>query len=123
MGLFQVALAAAILQLMAAVFATIIVIIAARQGLIHRLSSQTQTDAEALFGSALPLLTWIYVLTAVGVAPTSNRFVACTAEQICRASRMMHPNQPDRGQKSPWASYAFRRVGSCGLHMPRPLLC
>jgi hypothetical protein len=121
--LFQAALAAAILQLMAAVFATFIVFIAARQGLIHQLSFQIQTDAEALFGSALPLLTWIYVLTAVGVALTSNRFVACTAEQICRASRIMHPNQPDRVAKILIGQLCFSAGGFVWLaHASPPAL-
>ncbi len=61
-------------------FTTLVILVAARRGLIPLPSSQVQSGADSLLASILPLLTWIYVLTAVGVALTSNRFVACTAE-------------------------------------------
>lgn len=75
--------------------ATLIVFVALRQGLIDPLSSQTRSDAGSLLASFFPLLTWVYILTAVGVALTDDRFVASTAIQIRQASRHMNPAKPD----------------------------
>jgi hypothetical protein len=69
--LFQAGLAAACLQFAAVLIATIVVFVAARQGLIGPLSSQARSDAGSLLASLFPLLTWMYILTAVGVALTT----------------------------------------------------
>jgi hypothetical protein len=68
------------------------------------------------------ILTWIHVLTGVGVALTSNRIVEYTAEQIRRACRVMNPTQPDRVAKILMGQLCFSAAGFISLHMPRPWL-
>jgi hypothetical protein len=97
--LFQAGLAAACLQFAAVLIATLVVFVAARQRLIGPLSSEARSDAGSLLASLFPLLTWMYILTAVGVALTDDRFVACTAMQIRQASRHMNPAKPDHAAK------------------------
>jgi hypothetical protein len=120
---FQAGLAAAILQFTLAVFTTLIVFVAARWGLIHQLPSQIQSDGDSLLASALSILTWIHVLTGVGVALTSNRIVEYTAEQIRRACRVMNPTQPDRVAKILMGQLCFSAAGFVWLaHASAPAL-
>ncbi len=109
--LFQAGLAAACLQSTAVLFATLIVYVATRQGLIGPLSSQARSDAGSLLTSVLPLLKWVYILTAVGVALTDDRFVPRTAAQICQASGHMNPARPDLAAKFLMVQLCLSAIG------------
>ena len=89
-------LVAASAQLMTVVLATVMVFVAGRSGLIALTLAEICPDGEALS----PLLTWIYLLTAIGIALTSNRFVNFTAAHVRRASRLMQASAPDHATKS-----------------------
>ncbi|MCF8467256.1 MAG: hypothetical protein K9G33_07620 [Sneathiella sp.] len=70
------------------------------------------SDLEAL----LPFLRWCYVLTALGVALTSHRFVDFTAARIRVASHLMRQAEPDHATKSlltqlVLASFGFAMLG------------
>lgn len=80
MRLFQAGLVAACIELMAIVLETI--------GLMFAGGYDCQSEP------AISFLTWCYLLTALGVALTSDRFVTTTAARIRRASRAVHPRQP-----------------------------
>lgn len=74
----------------------LIVFVAGHSGLIAPTLAEICPDGEALS----PLLTWIYLLTAIGIALTSNRFVNFTAAHVRRASRLMQASAPDHATKS-----------------------
>jgi len=53
------------------------------------------TDQDAFATPAtLPFLTWVYVLSSLGVALTRTRFTDITSAQLKRASRTMYPLRP-----------------------------
>ncbi|PSH61696.1 hypothetical protein CU102_26650 [Phyllobacterium brassicacearum] len=98
--LFQAGLVAACAQLMAVALATLLVFLAARSGLIAPTLAEICPNAEASPSSVSPMLTWVYLLTAIGIALTSGRFVDFTAAHIRRASRLMRPVEPDHATKA-----------------------
>lgn len=73
------------------------------------MSSRTRSDAGPLL--ALPLLTWVYILTAFGAALTDGRFVTRTAAQIRQASRLTKPAKPDDAAKSLMAQLCLSAMG------------
>lgn len=91
-------LVAACTQFVAATVATLMVFSAARHGLIA--PTLVCPDTEQLPVSVPSLLTWIFLLTAIGIALTSGRFVDFTTAHIRRASRLMWPAEPDRATKT-----------------------
>ena len=80
--LFQAGLVAAFIQCIAAGAATLVVLLAAQHDLIVLASPDIGDNAESEMDSLLPLLRWIYLLIALGVALTSDRFVDFTAARI-----------------------------------------
>lgn len=92
-------LVAACAQLMAVALATLLVFLTARSGLIAPTLAEVCPNVIAFPFSVSPLLTWIYLLTAIGIALTSGRFVDFTAAHIRHASRLMRPAEPEHATK------------------------
>jgi hypothetical protein len=118
--LFQAGLVAACAQLMAVALATPLIFLAARRDLITPTLAEICPDAEASPSSVSPLLTWIYLLTAVGIALTSGRFVDFTAAHIRRASRLMRPIEPDHVTKALLVQLRLTAVGFAILVLRPP---
>ena len=98
--LFQAGLVAACIQSTAAGTVTFAVFLAVQHKVIVATSSNMGVDAGSEMNSLLPLLQGIYVLIALGVSLTDNRFVDFTAARIRHASRLMCPTEPDHATKS-----------------------
>ena len=116
--LFQAGLVAACAQLMAIALATLLVFLAARFGLIA--PTLVCPNVEVLPSSVSPLLTWIYLLTAIGIAMTSGRFVDFTAAHIRRASRLMRPVEPDHATKALLVQLWLTAIGFAILTLRPP---
>lgn len=105
-GLFQAGFVAACMQLMAIALETIVFFLAGGR----------DCPSEPTFS----FLTWCYLLTALGIALTSNRFVTTTAARIRRASRLLDPKQPYLATET-WLSYlciASLGFGVIAFHSP-----
>ncbi|CAN7679902.1 hypothetical protein LJR231_005470 [Phyllobacterium sp. LjRoot231] len=118
--LFQAGLVAACAQLVAAALATLMVFLAARSGLIAPTFAEICPNFEASPSSVSPLLTWIYLLTAIGIALTSGRFVDFTAAHIRRASRLMRPVEPEHATKALLVQLGLTTIGFAILTLRRP---
>ena len=118
--LFQAGLVAACAQLMAVALATLLVFLAGRSGLIAPTLAEICPDAESSPTSVSPPLTWIYLLTAIGIALTSGRFVDFTAAHIRRASRLMRPAEPDHATKSLLVQLWLAAIGFAILTLRPP---
>jgi hypothetical protein len=116
--LFQAGLVAACAQLMAIALATLLVFLAARFGLIA--PTLVCPKVEVLPSSVSPLLTWIYLLMAIGIALTSGRFVDFTAAHIRRASRLMRPVEPDHATKALLVQLWLTAIGFAILTLRPP---
>lgn len=105
-GLFQAGFAAACMQLIAIVLETI--------GFFFAGGDDCQSEPTLSF------LTWCYLLTALGVALTTDRFVTTTAGRIRRASRLLDPTQPHLATEN-WLSQlclASLGFGVIAFHSP-----
>lgn len=118
--LFQAGLVAACAQFLAAALATLLVLLAARYELIAPTLAEICLDAGSLPSSVSPLLTWIYLLTAIGIALTSGRFVDFTAAHIRRASRLMQPAEPDHATKALLVQLWLAAIGFAILTLRPP---
>jgi hypothetical protein len=118
--LFQAGLVAACAQLVAVALATFLVFLAAHSGLIAPALPAICSDAEPLSASVPPLLTWIFLLTAIGIALTSGRFVDFTAAHIRRASRLMRPVEPDHATKALLVQLWLAAIGFAILTLRPP---
>lgn len=116
--LVQAGLVAACAQLMAVALATLLVYLAARSGLIA--PTLVCPNVEVLPSSVSPLLTWFYLLTAIGIALTSGRFVDFTAAHIRRASRLMRPVEPDDATKALLVQLWLTAIGFAILTLRPP---
>src|SRR3546814_7984213 len=76
--LIRAGLIAGCMQVMAVAAATAAVMLSVRHGLLVP-ASTVGSQTEPLLSSTAPFLTWIDLLTALGVALTENRFVDRTA--------------------------------------------
>jgi hypothetical protein len=118
--LFQAGLVAACAQLMAVALATLLVFLAARSGLIATTLAEICPNIAALPPSVAPLFSWIYLLTAIGIALTSGRSVDFTAAHIRRASRLMRPIEPDHATKTLLVQLWLTAVGFAILTLRPP---
>jgi hypothetical protein len=73
--LFQAGLIAGGMQALLVAAAGIGVLLAIRYGFLAPMLTTIGAESGALLASTTPLLTWIDLLTAVGVALTGNRFI------------------------------------------------
>jgi hypothetical protein len=85
---------AMILQLAAIITITVIAMLIMDDGFPKQVSSINQAASNPITGFGAPVLTWAYLLTAIGLAFTSGRFVDTTAQRIRHAARVMHPTNP-----------------------------
>jgi hypothetical protein len=88
--------------------------------LIAPASSGVGPAFDSQFASISPLLTWIYLLTALGVALTSNRFVDFTTARIRGASRLMRPTEPDHATKTLLVQLWLAAIGFAVLALRSP---
>ena len=118
--LFQAGIFAACIQCIAAGTVTLVMLLAAQHNLIVPASSDIGVDAESEMDSLLPLLRWMYLLIALGVALTSDRFVDFTAARIRLASRLMRPTEPDDATKSLLTQLTLASIGFAVLALRPP---
>ena len=118
--LFQAGLAAAFIQFIAAGTVTFIVFLTVQQELIVLAPPNIDGDVESKMDSLLPLLRWIYLLIALGVALTGDRFIDFTAARIRLASRLMRPIEPDHATKSLLTQLTLASVGMAVLALRPP---
>jgi hypothetical protein len=118
--LFQAGLVAACAQLVAVALATLLIFLAARHDLITPTLAEICPNVEASPSSILPLLPWIYLLTAIGIVLTSGRFVDFTAAHIRRASRLMRPAEPEHATKALLVQLWLTAVGFAILVLRPP---
>jgi hypothetical protein len=90
--LLRAGLVAAGRQFCAVVLVTIAIHLIPSSGLVQW--SSDNSAAERFWADVSPLLTCSYLLTAMGLAFTSDRSVRLTAESIYRASRLMRLSNP-----------------------------
>lgn len=119
--LFQAGLVAACIQFIAVALATLVAFLSVRHELIVRAwLSCGGSDFESPPTSIFRLLIWVYLLTALGVALTSARFVDFTAARIRRASRLMRPTAPDYGAKTLLVQLWLAAIGFAILALRSP---
>jgi hypothetical protein len=120
--LLQAGLVAAFIQCVAAGAATIVLLLEVQYDLIVLASPNVNDGVESEIGldSLLPLLRWIYLLLALGVALTSNRFVEFTAARIRSASRAMHPTEPDHATDTLLTQITLASIGLAILTLRPP---
>lgn len=106
--LCQAGLAAAGIQFVAVILATLVAFHFARQGLGDPTSSNI---GGGLNSRSIAILRWVYLLTSVGVALTGNRVVDATAARISHASRLMRPIEPDHATKTLLVQLSFTAIG------------
>ena len=94
--------------------------LAVQHGLIVPLSPSFGVDPESELDALLPLLRWIYLLMALGVALTSDRFVDFSAARIRLASRLMRPTVPDHATKSLLTQLTLASIGLAVLALRPP---
>ena len=97
--LFEAGLAAAWFQIAAVALATVAVLLFTENKLISE-PLDFLSGAEFSSDAALSLLKWTYLLTGIGTASTSSRFVDVTAEVIRNSSRVMRPTEPFHATKT-----------------------
>lgn len=97
--LFQAGVLAACIQFAAVAVATLIVILSARHGLIIIAPPSASSTSDSPAIAVVPLLKWIYLLTAFAAAMSSHASVDCTAARIRQASRSIRPTEPDLATK------------------------
>ena|ERR1700686_136957 len=98
--LFQAGLVAALIQFIAVGLETLVALLSAQHGLVAPALLDVSPDSDFQSDAIFPLLIWVYLLTALGVALTSDRIVDLTAARIRHASRLMRPTEPDHAAKT-----------------------
>ncbi len=97
--LLQAGLVAAFIQFIAVGFATPVVSLSARDGLIAQASSDIGPAFDYQSASTSPLLTWISFLTTLEAALTSNRFVDFATARIRSEPRCIRSSEPHLNNK------------------------
>jgi hypothetical protein len=114
--LFQSGVIAACIQGFAVVFLTPLVILYTES----RADGLSLPNADPMALHPNSLLRLMYLLIAAGLALTRHRFVDQTAKNICRASRLMHPSDPDRAAGILLVSLVFTTVGFAAEALSSP---
>jgi hypothetical protein len=117
--LFQAGLVAAFIQCVAVSLVTLGILLAAQHELINLAPPDANANAASVLNSILPLLRW-YLLIALGVALTSDRFVDFTAAHIRLASRLISPADPDHATNSLLTQLALSSIGFAALALRPP---
>jgi hypothetical protein len=113
--LFQAGVVAACLQCLVILLLTPIVITFAQSGLDEPASHVAPTSLNVT-----SLLQMTYLLIALGLAFTNNRFVDSTAAYIRVASRQMHPLEPNLAASTLLICLWFTAVGLAALTLGPP---
>ena len=113
--LIQAGVIAAFLQCLAILLLTPIVITFAQSRLDEQASHADPTSLNVT-----SLLQMIYLLIALGLAFTHNRFVDSTAAYIRVASRQMHPLEPNLAANALLICLWFTAVGLAALTLGSP---
>jgi hypothetical protein len=118
--LFQAGLIAGGMQALLVAAAGIGVLLAIRYGFLTPMLTTIGAESGALLASTTPLLTWIDLLTAVGVALTGNRFIDATAMLLRRASGCMCPTAPNGAAKTLLVQLWIASAGFAALALRSP---
>jgi hypothetical protein len=105
--LFQAGAIASLMQGIAILLATLLMLSYAR----HRIGDMQVPSDDPTILSLTPLLQLIFLITAVGVAATRHRYVELTAARIHRASRRWNPSDPDHAANTLMISLWFTAMG------------
>ena len=116
LGLFQAGAIAALMQCIAMLSTTLLIVSYAH----HRIEDLQVAANDPTILSLVPLLQLIYLLTAVGVAATRHRFIDLTATRIHRASRLMNSSDPDRAANTLVISQWFTAMGFAAISLGSP---
>jgi hypothetical protein len=73
--LFQAGLVAALIQFIAVGLETLVALLSAQHGLIALALLDVSSDSDFQSDAIFPFLIWVYLLTALGVALTSDRLL------------------------------------------------
>jgi hypothetical protein len=114
--LFQAGAVAAFIQCVLILLTTPLVLIYGR----YVINIQLLPDAESTNASVVPFLKLIYILTSIGAALTTHRFVDITAQNIRRASRIMRPSEPAEAAHRLLVMCWFAAFGCAGLALYSP---
>jgi hypothetical protein len=117
--LLEAGLAAACFQIVAVALATAAVLLFMENDLVPE-PLDFWSAAEISSNAALSLLKWTYLLTAIGTASTSNRFVDVTAEAIRNSSRVMRPTEPFHAAKTLLVQLCLAAIGFVVLILQPP---
>jgi preprotein translocase subunit SecG len=98
---------------------TITIFFFLQSGLLDLRSFGVGSETAAPLTKATALLTGVYLLTALGLALSRNRFVAATALRLRQASRRLYSVNPDYARMALLAQLTIAAVGS-GLLALRP---
>jgi hypothetical protein len=118
--LIQAGLAAAFIQGSAVATVTFGMFLAVQHGLIVPASPELVVNVASKMDELLPLLRWTYLLIALGVALTSDRFIDFTAARISVASRVMRPTEPNHATKSLLTQLTLASIGLAVLALRPP---
>ncbi len=114
--LFQAGLIAALMQCITILLLTPPVLFYVQS----RMQDQQSLHTSPTSLTATSLLQLIYLVTAVGVALTRNRFVDLTAARIRAASYRMHPLEPARAANTLLICLWFTAFGLAALTLGPP---
>ena len=114
--LFQAGAVAASFQCILIVLVTPLVFVSWRYGS----NIQQLPDVDPLSSSVVPYLKWIYLLTSIGAALTTHRFIDVTARNIRRASRLMRPSEPNEASARLRVMCWLAAIGCAGLALYSP---
>jgi hypothetical protein len=97
----------------------ITILLLLRTGLLEPRTLSIGSETAAPPTKVTALLTGVYLLTALGLALSRNRFVAATALRLRQASRRLYSVNPGYARKALLAQLTIAAVGS-GLLALRP---
>jgi hypothetical protein len=114
--LIQAGMIAACVQCMIIFLLTLLIIFI----VLYRIYNPQSSNSNADILSITTLLQWLYLLTAVGLALTTNRFVNLTGARIRSASRAMKPSDPDGAANNLLGWLWFTAFGFAALTLGPP---
>ena len=118
--LIQAGLIAGCLQAIVVAVVTVTFVLYFGSGFLRPLPMSDVIQTDQKLTSIAPLLTWIYLLTALGVALTGNRFVEATAFYLRLASRRTFSTDPGRASMTILVQLWIAAVGFAVLALRPP---